>query len=75
MEWCDMWKILAWKSGQDEEYQECIQKVNKREIAYLRIRNNLPIEQQEELEEYLTACQELGDCMTRLAFQLGREWK
>ena len=75
MEEFDIWKVLADRSRQDPWYQTCLSMVQEREAEYLALRKTLPEAQQEILEDYLAACQELEDSLVLLAYQLGREQK
>ena len=53
-------------------YQNCLQDVQDTEPAFLAIRESLTPEQQEQLDAYLSACEELEHCLTLLAYQLHR---
>ena len=53
-------------------YQNCLQDVQDTEPAFLAIRESLTPEQQEQLDAYLSACEEQEHCLTLLAYQLHR---
>ena len=54
-------------------YQECLENVKAAEPGFLAIRQTLSPAQQEQLDAYLSACEELDHCLTLLAYQVHRE--
>lgn len=73
MEEFDFWMEVGRMSRDDEWHRTCLEMVQQREAAYFAIRDSLPPQQQEELEDYLAACQELDASLALLAYQLGRQ--
>ena len=54
----------------DNIYQELLSACQKQEEEYLRIKNSLPIADQESLERYIAMCEELEYRRTCLAFRI-----
>ena len=73
MDYDKMWRELNRRKMLDPEYQECLERVNALEPEYLRIRDALTPEDRETLEDYIAACEELGDLMTVLAYGMRAE--
>ena len=57
----------------DPWHQECINEVQKRTAAYEALRNTLNPQQQEDLDLYIAACEELEHSAVFAAYQIGRE--
>ena len=56
----------------DPWYQEWLAKANSLETEFRRIRDALPKEDQNLLDDYISACEELDNSMTLLAYHQGR---
>ena len=70
------WEMELIKRAQkDEKYQQMLQQVRRKEMAYLRIKESLNSRQRNQLDAYISSCEELDYCLVRLAFYLGREGK
>ena len=57
----------------DPWHQECVNEVQKRSAAYEALRSTLNPQQQEDLDLYIAACEELEHSAVFLAYQIGRE--
>ena len=68
MDWMDQLTELA---GKDEWYQQCLRAVEEKEAVFLAIRDALTTEQQEQLDGYIAACEELEHALVPLAYRLG----
>ena len=66
-------KALALKTKQDSHYQSLLQQAREKESAFLSLRSTLTQSQQEILDGYISACEELDHCLIQLAYDLGRE--
>ena len=68
------WKdLLVLRAAADEWYQQCLEDVKARESGFLAIREKLPPSQQQALDGYIAACEELEHALALLAYRLGRE--
>ena len=68
------WKdILMLRTGGDAWYQQCLQEVRELEAEFLQVRADLTPAQQETLDRYIAACEELEHALAQLAYRLGRE--
>ena len=68
------WKdLLVLRAAADEWYQQCLEKVEAREPDFLAIRAKLPLSQQQALDGYIAACEELEHALVLLAYRLGKE--
>ena len=56
----------------DADYQLALESVKSREECYVEVCSSLTDEQRTVIEEYIAACEELGDCMTWIAYRLGK---
>jgi hypothetical protein len=73
MDYEKLWNNLLEATKVDMDYQRGLQELHKKEAAYLAACESLSAEQREAVEEYISACEELGDCMTLLAYRLGKQ--
>ena len=70
----DYWdQILREEARKDTHYQELLQACREAGEDYTAILRSLPPEQQEQLERYITLCEELQYRLTTLACQIPRE--
>lgn len=68
------WDQILWEAaGKDADYQELLRRCREAEADYRRILATLPPEQQEQLESYISLCEELQYRMTQLAVQVPRQ--
>lgn len=67
MDWIEELMALA---ASDPWYQECLADVNAREPAFLTIRDTLTVTQQEQLDGYIAACEELEHSLVLLAHRI-----
>ena len=73
MDYEKMWDEVMKRAKCDPWYQECLERIRQRESAYFAVCEILSTEQKEAVEEYIAACEEIGDCMAVLAYQLALE--
>jgi len=66
----ELWTKLDTLAAQDTRYQQALEKVSALEPAYLAIKNTLSPEQQQALDDYITACEVLDECQLWLALHL-----
>jgi len=69
----DWFSRIIEKTKTDFRYQECYQALQKTEEEFLQIRDALPPEQREQLNNYISACEEMDYIMLRLAYLVGKE--
>ena len=70
----DYWdQILLEAARKDDHYQKLLQACREAEEDYTAIRDSLPAEQAEQLERYISLCEELQHRLTTLACQIPRE--
>ena len=68
------WKdILVLRASTDKWYQQCLQEVRALETEFLEVRATLTPEQQDALDRYIAACEELEHALTQLAYHLGQK--
>ena len=72
MDYEKLWDNLRAEAKVDMDYQRSLEEVRKTEEAYLAVCACLTPDQKEIIEAYISACEELGDSMTLLAYRLGR---
>ena len=68
MEWMDELTRLA---KDDPWYQECLADVRRKETAFVKLRDALPQAQQQELDAYIAACEELEHALLPIAYRIG----
>ena len=67
------WKKAMYRRVQEDPwYQTCLRRVNETEGAFLKNRNALPPEQQEQLDEYIAACEELEHSLIYIVREMER---
>lgn len=70
----DYWdQILLEAARKDDHYQKLLRACREAEEDYTAIRDSLPAEQAEQLERYISLCEELQHRLTTLACQIPRE--
>jgi hypothetical protein len=70
----DYWDQIFWEAARkDADYQTLLQRCREAEADYRRILDTLSPEQQEQLETYISLCEELQYRMTQLALQVPRQ--
>ena len=72
MDYEKVWDELIAAAKVDADYQQALNEMRKLEVSYQDICDSLSPEQKSVLEDYITACEELGDCMTWIAYRLGK---
>ena len=73
MDYEKLWDALIAEAKLDMDYQRGLQEVSRKEEAYLAVCETLSTEQKLAVEEYISACEELGDYMALIAYRLGKE--
>lgn len=68
-----LWDALIAEAKLDMDYQRGLQEVSRKEAAYLAVCETLSTEQKLAVEDYISACEELGDYMALIAYRLGKE--
>ena len=66
----NLWSKLGELADQDLQYQQALERVSTLEPAYLAIKGTLTPEQQQTLDDYITACEVLDECQLWLALRL-----
>ena len=69
MKWLDEVYALA---KEDAWCIQCRKQVEAAEPAYLQLRERLCLEDQEALEKYISACEELRFSLVPITYELGR---
>lgn len=70
----DYWDQILWEAARrDEDYQNLLAHCRRAEAAYQKILSTLPPEQQEQLEHYISLCEELQHRLTQLACEIPRQ--
>ena len=59
------------KARTDSWYQTCLAELKERAVEYEKILEMLPPEQQDAVEGYIAACEELDHALVILAYTLG----
>ena len=73
MDYEKLWDALIAEAKLDMDYQRGLQEVHQKEGAYLAVCKALSPEQKLAVEDYISACEELGDYMALIAYRLGKE--
>ena len=66
----ELWSKLNSLAAQDSRYQQALKSVTALEPAYLASKGTLTPEQQQTLDDYITACEVLDECQLWLALRL-----
>ena len=70
----DYWdQILLEAARKDDHYQKLLRACREAEADYTAIRDSLSEDQREQLERYISLCEELQHRLTTLACQIPRE--
>ena len=70
----DYWdQILLEAARKDNHYQKLLRACREAEADYTAIRDSLSEDQREQLERYISLCEELQHRLTTLACQIPRE--
>lgn len=70
----DYWDQILWEAARrDEDYQNLLIRCRGAEAAYQKILASLPVDQQAQLEEYISLCEELQYRLTQLACQVPKQ--
>lgn len=68
------WMDEMYRRAKTDDWHQTLQgDVDAAEPAFLTIRNSLPQAQQEQLDTYVAACEELEHSLALIAYELGRE--
>ena len=70
MEWMEE---LVQKAKWDVYYQQMLEKTKGKEAKFLKVRNSLPAEYQQSIDDYISCCEELDHILTWIAYNLGRK--
>lgn len=73
MDYKKLWDDLVAAAKTDTDYQQALKKVENLETVYLSVCSRLSSEEKAVIEDYIAACEALGDFMTLLAYRLGKE--
>ena len=73
MDYEKLWDDLVAAAKTDTDYQQALKKVEKLEAVYLSVCSRLASEEKAVIEDYIAACEALGDCMMLIAYRLGKE--
>lgn len=65
-------EMLDGMCREDRWYQQWLERAKELEPAYEQIREKLPEEQNQILDQYIMACEEMDYVRQLLAYQLGR---
>ena len=68
----ELWNYLIPMMEQDPDYQQALQKMKEIEPKYLALLETMTAENQEILEQYIAACEDMDDPLIFLAYQIGR---
>ena len=69
----DWLKLASDRAATDETYAHYHCLALELEPDFLRLRSSLSEEDRNLLDQYLTACEEMDNALTRIAYALGRE--
>jgi len=74
----DEWNDAAWqrvmeKAKEDADYQELLVQCQNLTEGYQKILEKLSPEEQEELERYISCCEEMEYRLAQLAYETGKE--
>ena len=70
MENVELWDKLLQLAKTDTWYRECLQNLEQAEPAFLAIRDTLNETQQQQLDDYIAACEALEDALVLIACKL-----
>ena len=70
MNWMDE---LTEQAKMDMLYLQSLTRVKETEPAFLALRDSLPEEQRELLDQYIAACEELEHALAPIAYRMGKE--
>ena len=73
MDYEKLWDDLVAAAKTDTDYQQALKKVENLEAVYLTVCSRLPSEEKAVIEDYIAACEALGDAMMLIAYRLGQE--
>ena len=73
MDYEKLWDDLVAAAKTDTDYQQALKKVENLETVYLSVCSRLSSEEKAVIEDYIAACEALGDCMMLIAYRLGKE--
>ena len=73
MDYEKIWDDLVAAAKTDMDYQRALKDVKNLESHNLSVYNRLCSEDKAVIEDYIAACEALGDFMTLLAYRLGKE--
>ena len=73
MDYEKLWDDLVTAAKTDENYQQALKEVENLESHYLEVCDRLSSEEKDVIEDYIAACEALGDAMMLIAYRLGKE--
>ena len=73
MDYEKLWDDLVAAAKTDTDYQQALKKVENLESHYLEVCGRLSSEEKAVIEDYIAACEALGDTMMLIAYRLGKE--
>lgn len=69
----DYWDQVLWEAARkDPEYQQLLTQCRAAEQDYFEILESLPPERREQLQDYISLCEELERRLAELALQIPR---
>ena len=72
MDYEKLWDELTAAAKVDADYQQALKEAESLEEAYLKVCSGLSAEEKLVIEDYITACEVLGNYMTLIAYRLGK---
>ena len=73
MDYEKLWDDLVAAAKTDTDYQQALKTVENLETVYLSVCSRLSSEEMAVIEDYIAACEALGDAMMLIAYRLGKE--
>ena len=73
MDYEKIWDDLVAAAKTDGNYQQALKEVENLESHYLEVCGRLSSEEKAVIEDYIAACEALGDAMMLIAYRLGKE--
>ena len=73
MDYEKLWDDLVAAAKTDTDYQQALKEVENLESHYLEVCGRLASEEKAVIEDYIAACEALGDAMMLIAYRLGKE--
>ena len=71
----NLWEEIMESAMRDPEFQWAQKKVQNTEKEYLEVCKSLTAEQKLVIEDYIAACEQIGDYLVITAYHLGKRCK